>query len=107
MPYLFNNDKSKIELADAIIKSIFTVNSVSVQGNDVYEITENLTNASLYQQGYRPIGIGGYKFPTVADVLVVTGVWINDDQVKMRVWNPVTRTQTVNIDFYVLWAKTT
>lgn len=103
MTYLFNDDKTKISLTDAI-KTIFGTKQVTIAANNPGSATFDLQSYELYSQGYRPKGIVGWS---INDSEVrITGVDMSSSvQCKVSLYNPKSYATTVLVYVTILWVK--
>lgn len=103
MAFLFNNDKSKLKMENAIIKKSYT-KQVTIASENVATAIFDLSTDELYSKGYIAVGVVGWG---VADSLVkVTGASMeNLVSARVSLYSPKTYSSTVGVYADVLWFK--
>ena len=109
MSFLFNEDKSKLQLTDGIKVEHYRFDFVSVNANRTTEKVLDLsTKTQLIAKGYSPIGIAGYMLGTTNKSINFIYI-VNTTSVKGIDVEFVNTSSDTSLDFEVdvLWIKTT
>lgn len=104
MAFLFNDDKTKLTMSDAIKTASYS-KIVQVQPNQPASALFNLSSDELYSKGYMPLAVVGWNVsdPSVGvTVVTISGL----DEARISVFNPVSDWILVfEAKIYVLWVK--
>lgn len=103
MTYLFNEDKSKIALTDAI-KISESFKSLTIEDNSPGNVTFDLQSDSLYKDGYRPKGIVGWSI--MDSEVRVSGIYMESiTRCRVNLYNPKSYETEVSVSIDILWVK--
>lgn len=104
MAFLFNNDKTKLTMSDAIKTASYS-KVVQVQANKPASAIFNLSSDERYSKGYKPLAVVGWNVddPSVG----VTDVSMSGlVEGRISVFNPEKDWGVViEAKIYVLWVK--
>lgn len=103
MAFLFNDDKTKLGMEDAIIKKSYTKQVTIASGTGAAAILD-LSSDELYSNGYMAVGVVGWRLND--SEVKVTGAYMESlSRVRVNLYNPKTYSSTVGASFDVLWFK--
>lgn len=103
MAFLFNNDKSKLTMENAIIRKLYTKRVTIASGSGAAAILD-LSTDELYSKGYIAVGVVGLGVDN--SEVKVTGAYMESlSRVRVNLYNPKTYSSTVGVSIDVLWFK--
>lgn len=103
MAFLFNNDKSKLMMGEAIIKKSYTKQVTIASGGAAAAILD-LSSDELYSKDYTAAGVVGWGLND--SEVKVTGAYMKSvSSAIVSLYNPKTYSSTVGVSFDVLWVK--
>ena len=105
MAHLFDDDKGKIDIADAIKVSEVQTEEITLADYSWNRQTINLANETLYSRGYRPVGIVGYRFITSTEVIDIQELYLTSNSLKVFLINNEDHSNTITFGATILWIK--
>lgn len=103
MAFLFNNDKSKLPMGEAMIKKSYTKQATISAGAGATAIID-LSSDELYSKDYTAAGVVGWGLND--SEVKVTGAYMESlSRARVNLYNPKTYSSTVGVSIDVLWVK--
>lgn len=103
MSFLFNADKTKLVMGEAIIKKSYT-KQVTLSSGLAAAPSFDLSSDELYTNGYIPAGVVGWRLND--SEVKVTGAYMeNLSRARVKLYNPKTSALTFGVDIDILWVK--
>lgn len=103
MAFLFNDDKTKLTMGNAIIKKSYT-KQVTIESYGQASANFDFSSDELYSKGYSAVGVGGW---TLSRLDLNAGGAYMDTDVTARVvfYNTTSSSINVMVSIDILWVK--
>ena len=112
MAYLFNNDKTKLYMGEAIIKKSY-LKEVTIESNNKASARFDFSSDELYSKGFRAVGVVGWALNrldggaggTRLD-LNAGGIYMTDNVTAIvNIYNTTSSSINVRVSIDILWVK--
>lgn len=103
MAFLFNSDKTKLMMGEAIIKKSYT-KQVTIASYDQASADFDLSLDELYLKGYKAAGVAGLALSRL-DLNAGAAYMVTDVTARVVFYNSTSSSISVRVSLDILWFK--